>query len=338
MGRPKVVALGGGHGLAMTLSAVARYAGQVTAVVSAADDGGSSGRLRQWWQGPAPGDVRRCLLALAGAGPKESLWARALDYRFPSGELAGHSLGNLVLVGLTEAGGDFVESAARVAELLGVPAQVLPATSEAVALCAQTEGEGPGHEIEGQANVAHSLVRVKRVWLRPADPPAPPEVISAIEQADQVVLGPGSLFTSVLAVCSVPQVRVALARRSGGRVYVCNLAPQDGETAGYDARDHIEALQAHGVVVDAVLCDPDSAVGAPGSVEGEAGPGRAGQGDAPQRSGARAAPRVVQAALAGPNGRSHSPELLAAALGALAALGAPAAPAGLSGGSSGPFA
>ena len=147
--RPSVVALGGGHGLAITLSAVSKYAGEVTAVVSGADDGGSSGRLRKSWAGPAPGDVRRCLLALAAPGPDEQAWAEALDYRFRGGELDGHSLGNLVLVALSETTGDFAGAVARVAQLLGARARVLPATSVAVVLCAEQDGPiGGGTETQ----------------------------------------------------------------------------------------------------------------------------------------------------------------------------------------------
>jgi len=303
-GRPRVVALGGGHGLAVTLSAVCRYAGRVTAVVSAADDGGSSGRLRTWWEGPAPGDVRRCLLALAGSGPREKVWADALDYRFSdrSGELAGHSLGNLVLVALSQTTGDFVAATAELAHLLGVTARILPATSEAVELCAEIGGG----EVAGQANVAHSVAPIRRVWLRPPDPAAPAEVLAAIASADQVVLGPGSLFTSVLAVCAVPGIRQALAERDGGRVYVCNLRPQDPETAGYDADAHLAALAAHGVAIDAILCDQSTTVGVPGpaaALGAEPGP---------------RAVRVVAAPVAGPSGHSHDPALLADVLARLA--------------------
>jgi len=308
--RPNVVALGGGHGLAVTLSAVSRYAGQVTAVVSAADDGGSSGRLRAWWEGPAPGDIRRCLLALAGNSQREKLWAEVLDHRFPAGELAGHSLGNLVLVGLAQATGDFVAATAELAHLLGVTARILPATSEAVELCAEvgTAG-GTTAELDGQAKLTRSVAPIVRVWLRPASPPAPAEVLRAIEGADQVVLGPGSLFTSVLAVCAVPAIHEALAARAGGRVYVCNLRPQDPETAGYDADAHLAALRAHDVIVDAVICDPSTTVGCP------APPGRG------RVHAAHAAPavQVVSAAVAGPSGHSHDPALLARELEGLAA-------------------
>jgi uncharacterized cofD-like protein len=246
------------------------------------------------------------LLALAGSGPREKVWADALDYRFSdrSGELAGHSLGNLVLVALSQTMGDFVTATAELAHLLGVTARILPATSEAVALCAEIEGGGVT-EVDGQANVAHSAAPIRRVWLRPPDPMAPAEVLAAIASADQVVLGPGSLFTSVLAVCAVPGIRQALAERDGGRVYVCNLRPQDPETAGYDADAHLAALAAHGVAIDAILCDPSTTVGVPGPAAGGAEPG-------PR------AVRVVAAPVAGPSGHSHDPALLADVLSRLA--------------------
>ncbi|MHB1497661.1 MAG: gluconeogenesis factor YvcK family protein [Acidimicrobiales bacterium] len=311
MRAPSVVALGGGHGLAVTLNAVTRYAGQVTAVVSVADDGGSSGRLRAFWPGPAPGDVRRCLLSLAADGPLEKLWAQVLDYRFTAGELVGHSLGNLVLMALSEVTGDFAMATAELGRLLGVTARVLPATLGAVDLCAEMETPQGRAEVTGQAKVTHSPAPVRRVWLSPSSPDAPAEVLAAIAGADQVVLGPGSLFTSVLAVCAVPAIRRALEERAGGRVYVCNLAPQEGETAGFDADAHLEALAAHNVPVDIVVCDPSTRVGVPaGRVGLQSGAGGA------SRSALGA--RVVIGALAGPDGHSHNPAFLAEVLEALA--------------------
>jgi uncharacterized cofD-like protein len=306
-GRPRVVALGGGHGLATTLAAVQRYAAEVTAVVSVADDGGSSGRLREVWSGPAPGDIRRCLLSMAERGegtPSAKAWARALDYRFTKGELTGHSLGNLVLVALAETTGDFVAAVEEMGRLLGVHASVFPATLEPVTLMAEFEGRaGPGEAsqvVSGQARIAHWRGRLRRVWLEPAAPPAPPEVLEAISGADQVIIGPGSLFTSILATCAIPDIRAALAGRAGGRVYVCNLRPQDAETLGFDADAHLAALAAHGVEVDTVVCDPATAVGAPLPLASEA------------------APKLLTAALAKPNGHSHDPARLAEVLSALA--------------------
>jgi uncharacterized cofD-like protein len=245
----KVVAIGGGHGLAATLTAARRYATTITAVVSVADDGGSSGRLRAALGIPAPGDLRRCLAALAEEG---STWAEALEHRFgdDAGELGGHALGNLVIAGLTEATGDFVAALDEVARVVGACGRVLPATAEPVVLKAQVDGAS---EVEGQMAVERSEHRISRVSLVPADPPAPPAVIAAIAEADQVVIGPGSLFTSVLAAVAVPAVRDALAATRARRIYVCNLRPQIPETAGYTPDDHVRALHEHGVDPDDVL-------------------------------------------------------------------------------------
>jgi uncharacterized cofD-like protein len=278
-----VVALGGGHGLAATLHAVRRYAGDITAIVSVADDGGSSGRLRAAFGGPAPGDLRRCLVAL---GDPESLWARAFEYRFHAGELEGHPLGNLVITGLAAATGDFATALVEAARLVGACGVVLPATAGPVLLKADVAGR----EVVGQMRVQDAAEPISRVELVPADAEPAPGAAEAIAAADQVIIGPGSLFTSVLAVAVVPALRDALAARRGGRVYVCNLRPQIPETAGYDAAAHVRALQAHGVEIDVVVHDPRAM--ATGSL------------DLP----------VVEASLARPDGLAHDPVRLAAVL------------------------
>ena len=249
-GSPEVVAIGGGHGLASTLVAARRYAGRLTAVVSVADDGGSSGRLREIAGIPAPGDLRRCLVAMAATG---SPWAPAFEYRFPvgSGDLAGHALGNLIIAGLANVTGDFGEALDRAAELLGTVGRVLPATSVPAVLRAEVAGR----EVVGQVNVSEAMGPITMVSITPADAPVPDEVVAAIRSADQVVLGPGSLFTSVLAACVVPGVTQALAATRAQRLYVANLHPQVPETEGFSLADHVEALERHGVVPDAVLVD-----------------------------------------------------------------------------------
>ncbi len=244
---PHVVALGGGHGLAVTLQAVRRYAGRVTAVVSVADDGGSSGRLRRIAGIPAPGDLRRCLVAMAG---EESVWSRAFEYRFPSGDLQGHALGNLILAGLAEITGDFGAALDLAGGLLGAVGRVLPATSVPVVLKAEVAGT----EVVGQVNVSKSAGSISTVSIVPPDAPVPEEVVGALADADQIVIGPGSLYTSVLAVCAVPGIRAALASRGRGRrVYVCNLRPQLPETAGFGPADHLRAVLDHGVPVDVMV-------------------------------------------------------------------------------------
>lgn len=246
----RVAALGGGHGLAASLGAVRRYASDVTAVVSVADDGGSSGRLRAALGIPAPGDLRKSLVALAEPG---SVWARTFEHRFDAGELTGHALGNLVLAALAETTGDFAAAVDHAAQLLGCDGRVLPATSGPVVLEAECSD---GTRLRGQVAIVHGGP-VARISFEPADPPTPPAVLEALAGADQLVIGPGSLFTSVLAVSAVPAVREAIAAASATRVYVCNLRT-DPETTGFEVADHVSALARHGVAVDVVLCDPGS--------------------------------------------------------------------------------
>ena len=246
----RVVALGGGHGLAATLAAARRYADDLCAIVSVADDGGSSGRLRAAFGIPPPGDLRKCLVALADP---DSLWTSAFEHRFDAGELEGHAFGNLVLAGLAASTGDFEQALAEAGRLLGAVGRVVPATVEPVVLKAIVGGDS----VTGQALVARSE-GITGVSLVPADARAPDAALAALAEADQVVLGPGSLFTSVLAVAIVPDLREALAATPGRKVYVCNLRPQLPETAGYDVAAHVDALRAHGLEVDVVLCHPGS--------------------------------------------------------------------------------
>jgi uncharacterized cofD-like protein len=243
---PRVVAVGGGHGLAATLRAVRRYTDRVTAVVSVADDGGSSGRLRELLGIVPPGDLRKCLVALAAPG---SRLAGAFEYRFAEDELAGHSLGNLLLAGLMD-GSDPIAALDEACRLLGVRGRVLPATAEPVMLKAEADGGA----VSGQVAVM-GTGRIRSVSLIPADPEAPDEVVAALAGADQIVLGPGSLFTSVLAALAVPAVRRGIAESQASSVYICNLRPQVPETEGFDVARHLEALLAHGVRVDTLVCD-----------------------------------------------------------------------------------
>lgn len=249
---PHVVALGGGHGLATALRAARQYAGAITAVVSVADDGGSSGRLRRELDVPAPGDIRVCLGALA----QNDVWATAFEHRFTGEELSGHALGNLVLVGLAESLGDFtaaIDEAGRLLETLG---RVLPATTEPVVLKAEVEGES----VEGQVAVATASGRIRRVSLVPGDARAHPDAIAAIAAADQVLLAPGSLYTSLLPVLAVDQVRAAVAASQAQVVAVCNLHPQPPETAGLDGVDHLRAVLDHDARVDVFVSQRDGAL------------------------------------------------------------------------------
>ena len=209
-GGPKVVALGGGHGLAMTLRGVRGYAGEITAVASVADDGGSTGRLRKDFDVPAPGDLRKCLVALAG---DDTVWPEAFEHRFDAGDLEGHALGNLMIVGLTSTLGDFCRALDEAGRLLNAVGRVLPATTEPVVLKADIEGEA----VEGQVAVQNSAGRIRRVGLIPSDAPAPADALAAIRDADQIILAPGSLYTSLLPVLCVPELREALAAAVGPR-------------------------------------------------------------------------------------------------------------------------
>ncbi|HUR23479.1 MAG TPA: uridine diphosphate-N-acetylglucosamine-binding protein YvcK [Acidimicrobiales bacterium] len=282
-----VVALGGGHGLASTLQAVRRYAAAVTAVVSVADDGGSSGRLRETFHIPPPGDLRRCLVAL---GDPDSVWARAYEYRFEAGELEGHALGNLIITGLAATTGDFIAALEEAARMVGATGRVLPATADPVVL----KAEAVGGDVEGQVAVA-TAGRITRVSVVPPDAEPPAAVVEAILEADQVVLGPGSLYTSVLAVAAVPGIARALADTPAQLTYVCNLRPQEPETAGYDVAAHLAAFRVHEIDLDVVLFDPD----------------QIGVGQLP--AGIRACSR----ALARADGGGHDPARLAEALSGL---------------------
>jgi uncharacterized cofD-like protein len=246
-GRPSVVAIGGGHGTAVTLKAARRYAGLLTGVVSVADDGGSSGRLRELLNVVALGDIRKCLVAVAD---EDSALAHAFERRYDEGELAGHALGNLILAGLIDATGDLVLGVAEAALLLGACGDVLPATSERVVLKAESDSG----TVAGQVAVK-GTADIQRVSLVPGDSQPPPLAVDRITGADQIVIGPGSLFTSVLAAVAVGGIAEAVASAKGQVVYVCNLHPEVPETEGFDVADHLVALARHDVAVDVVLCD-----------------------------------------------------------------------------------
>lgn len=244
----RVVAIGGGHGLARALRALRLLDVEPTAVVTAADDGGSSGRLRRELDIIAPGDLRMALLTLARNRPLSA----ALRHRFTRGELKGHALGNLLLVALAEqADGDFVRALDGAAALLDCAGRVLPCTTSAVELKARVDGR----EVEGQVRVAAAEGRIERVWLDPDDPSVTPDAAEAVRAADLVVIGPGSLFTSVIATLLVPGLAEALEAGRGHVVYVANILTQPGETTGLSAQAHVDALVAHvpGLVLDAVV-------------------------------------------------------------------------------------
>lgn len=264
----RVVALGGGHGLAASLSALRRVTPELTAVVTVADDGGSSGRLRDELDALPPGDLRMALAAMAGEDDWGRTWTRLLQHRFVGdGPLGGHAVGNLILSGLTESTGDPVTALDLVARLLGVAGRVLPMSPLPLEICADVVGLDAGDpsgvtEVVGQVAVATTAGRVAAVRLQPEDPPACKEAVRAVEEADWVVFGPGSWFTSVLPHLLVPDLRDALHRTPARRLVALNLAPQAGETDGFSPEAYLDALVAHApdLRVDVVLADEATVV------------------------------------------------------------------------------
>lgn len=265
-GGPQVVALGGGHGLHATLSAVRRVAGQVTAVVTVADDGGSSGRIRQEFDVVPPGDLRMALAALCGDDDWGRTWERLVQHRFGGeGALSGHAVGNLLIVGLWELLGDPVAALDLVGELLRAEGRVLPMTTQPLVIHAEVLGEDPERPTEvthvrGQVQVASSPGRIVDVGLDPADAAACPEAVAAVAEADWIVLGPGSWITSVLPHLLLPQMREAIVARSDRLVVVLNIGEQDEEVAGFTLAEQLAALgrmapglQAHTVLIDAAM-------------------------------------------------------------------------------------
>jgi uncharacterized cofD-like protein len=265
---PAAVALGGGHGLHATLTALRHLADRggvsdnVTAVVTVADDGGSSGRLRRELGMLPPGDLRMALAALAAEHGAGRRWGDVVQHRFGgTGALAGHAVGNLLLAGLMDALGDPVAALDEVGALLGLRGRVLPMSCEPLDIEAEVTGLGvqpsQPHRIRGQVAVASTPGRVRRVWLRPDRPRACPEAVEAVRTADVLLLGPGSWFTSVLPPLLVPELRDALITSSARRVIVLNLAPEPGETSGFSPEQHLAVLSQHAPAlrVDAVIAD-----------------------------------------------------------------------------------
>ncbi|MDI6799863.1 MAG: YvcK family protein [Actinomycetota bacterium] len=236
-----VAAIGGGTGLPNVLRAAKLYASDIAAVVSVADDGGSSGRIRRDLGILPPGDIRNCLVALSA---EEELIFDILQHRFEKGELAGHNLGNLILAGLTEIRGDFIQALKELSSILNIRGRVLPSTDSDVVLVAKVKN---GRLIEGQSKIAKPLERggIDWVQLEPKSPPANLEAVEAIISADQVIVGPGSLYTSIIPNLLVDGIYEAIKESRGEKIFVCNMVAQKGETTGYTASDHLEAILAH---------------------------------------------------------------------------------------------
>ena len=275
----RVVALGGGHGLHASLSALRRVTRDLTAVVTVADDGGSSGRLRREFGVLPPGDLRMALAALCGDDAWGTTWSRVIQHRFTGdADLGGHAVGNVLIVGLWELLGDSVQGLDWVARLLGAHGRVLPMSSVPLDLEAEVEGADPASPdaisvVRGQVACATTPGRVRSMSLVPADPPACPEAVQAVGDADWVVLGPGSWFTSVLPHLLVPDLAQALLRTTARRIVVLNLAPQPGETEGFSPARHLEVLASHApeLVVDVVLADTAAVASTTAELEKAAG-------------------------------------------------------------------
>lgn len=257
----RIVAIGGGTGLSTLLRGLKEHTSNLTAVVAVADDGGSSGVLREELGIPPVGDIRRCIAALADAEP---LMSELLQYRFPGsaddpapaagGSLGGHAIGNLLIAAMTAVeGGDFEEGVRQMNRVLAVRGQVLPATATPLTLHAEL---ADGTVIDGQSRIAGASTIV-RAWVTPDDVRASEDALAAIADAELIILGPGSLYTSLLPSLMLPEIRDAIATSGAVRVYVCNVATQQGETAGFDLAAHVEALVSHvgDDIVDAVLAN-----------------------------------------------------------------------------------
>lgn len=242
---PKIVVIGGGTGLSTLLRGLKSYSNNITAIVTVADDGGSSGRLRREIGVLPPGDIRNCLAALAS---EEKLLTELFQYRFTAGDgLTGHSFGNLFLTAMSDITGDLERAIAASSDVLAVKGQVLPATLSDMRLWAEL---ADGRTIEGESNITEAGGSILKIGCLPHNPPALPRAVQAIEEADCIIIGPGSLYTSVIPNLLVPEIAAAIAsRRKGGSknppvpcIYVCNIMTQPGETQGYTVSDHIRAI------------------------------------------------------------------------------------------------
>jgi len=242
---PRIAAIGGGHGLSNMLRGLKEYTENLSAIVTVADDGGGSGMLRQDLGMPPPGDIRNCLTALANTEP---LMKELIDYRFQEGLLAGQSFGNLFLAALNGISPSFDSAVRRMSEVLAITGRVLPVTTADVLLEAEFEN---GASVIGESNIFYCKkkedCRIAKVRLLPEHPKALPEALAAIAEADMIVLGPGSLYTSIIPNLLVDGIVDAIQKSPALKIYVCNVMTQEGETEGYTASDHISALFQHSV-------------------------------------------------------------------------------------------
>ncbi|MDD5730261.1 MAG: YvcK family protein [Candidatus Omnitrophica bacterium] len=237
---PKIVTVGGGTGLSVLLTGLKEYTTNLTAIVTVADDGGSSGRLRQQFDILPPGDIRNCLVALADAS---SMMRDLFQFRFDKGsELAGHNFGNLFITAMTRLTGDFEKAIKETSKVLALRGQVIPSTLSNVVLAAHYTD---GSTTEGEDKIPKARLPIEKVFLRPASPEATPEAIKAIKEADIIVLGPGSLYTSIIPNLLIKEITDAIVSAKATKVYVCNVMTQPGETDGYSTSEHIKNLIKH---------------------------------------------------------------------------------------------
>jgi uncharacterized cofD-like protein len=254
---PRIVTIGGGHGLATLLRGLKTYTRNLTAIVTVADDGGSSGRLRETYGILPPGDIRNCLAALSN---DEQMLTQLFRYRFSgAGDLDGHSFGNLFITALAEITGSFEEAVAESGRVLSVSGRVLPSTLHDVKLVADMQLPNIPNQVrvQGESRIPQMAGRVRRVWLEPNDAPAFPPALNAILNADMIVVGPGSLYTSLLPNLLVEDLLGAIKASRALKVYICNIATQTGETDLYSCYDHTRALEEHvgDSIFDIVLCN-----------------------------------------------------------------------------------
>lgn len=254
---PSIVAIGGGHGLSTILRGLKLYTEDLTAIVTVADDGGGSGMLREDLNMPPPGDIRNCMEALADT---ESMMQRLLSYRFTSGRLAGQAFGNLLLAALNGISESFDQAVGRMSDVLAITGRILPVTNADVVLEATFAN---GTSVRGESRIfafkKAQNCRIREVRLLPELPPALPAALEAIRQADVILLGPGSLYTSVIPNLLVDGISDAIRNSRAMKIYVCNIMTQDGETEEMSASDHVAALLKHGGagLIDICLCNSD---------------------------------------------------------------------------------
>lgn len=237
---PRIVAIGGGTGMSVLLRGLKSHTDNLTAIITVADDGGNSGRLRRELSMPPPGDFRNCLVALSES---ETLLAELFQYRFDQGNgLKGHSFGNLFIAAMSNITDNFEQALSESSKVLAVRGQIVPATVASISLSALLKD---GTVVRGESSITKHGGQIERLFIEPSEPEAYPLAVEAVEQAHMIVVGPGSLYTSVLPNLLVPDLASAVVRSSATKVYVCNVATEKGETEGYTVADHVAALESH---------------------------------------------------------------------------------------------